>query len=193
MQSFTGFTRFCVRAPLQFDLCQGPRHAVWQTSPMMTAEPQASFYRPDFNGDIARQFDRRAPRYTSYPTADRFSETFGPASYKAAAARRGIGGARRPLALYVHLPFCRDICWYCACNKIVTRNQAKADEYLQCLHKEISLQGDLFRDDPRVAQMHWGGGTPTYYSTETLRALYTQIMAWFELVPQGDYSIEIDP
>jgi oxygen-independent coproporphyrinogen III oxidase len=160
---------------------------------MMTAEREASVLGLDFNGDTARQFDKRAPRYTSYPTADRFSETFGPASYRAAAARRGVGGARRPLALYLHLPFCRDICWYCACNKIVNRNQAKAEEYLRCLEKEIGLQGDLFRDDPRVAQMHWGGGTPTYYSTETLRGLFMRIMASFELLPQGDYSIEVDP
>ena len=152
-----------------------------------------SFSGREFDAGPACRLGGSGPRYTSYPTADRFAETFGPASYRAAVARRGIGGTHRALALYLHLPFCRDLCYYCACNKIVTRDQAKADGYLRSLDQEVALQGHLFRDDPRVVQMHWGGGTPTYYSVETLRGLFSRIRGWFELDPEGEYSIEVDP
>jgi oxygen-independent coproporphyrinogen-3 oxidase len=147
----------------------------------------------EFDSELVRRFDRNGPRYTSYPTADRFVDTFGFDAYRAAVKRRNTGGVQRPLSLYVHLPFCRDICYYCACNKIVTRDRTKAEEYLCYLDKEIALQANLFRADPRVVQMHWGGGTPTYYNVETLRGLFTRITGWFDLAPDGDYSIEIDP
>src|SRR5690349_2130163 len=117
----------------------------------------------EFNADLIRRFDRNGPRYTSYPTADRFTESFDAAAYISAAARRNLGGVQRPLALYVHLPFCRNVCFYCACNKIVTRDAGKAARYLDYLGREIEQQAALFREDARVAQMHWGGGTPTYY------------------------------
>jgi oxygen-independent coproporphyrinogen-3 oxidase len=109
------------------------------------------------------------------------------------AARRNIGGIQRPLALYVHLPFCRDICFYCGCNKIVTRDGAKAARYLDYLGREIDLQAALFREDPRVAQMHWGGGTPTYHDLDTLRALFKRLTEQFDFSPRGEYSIEVDP
>ena len=142
---------------------------------------------------VLRRFDGNAPRYTSYPTADRFVEAFGPQAYRAAVARRSAGALRRPLSLYLHLPFCRDVCYYCACNKIVTRNRATAERYLRYLEREIALQGALFRDDPRVVQMHWGGGTPTWYDSGTLRGLFERIGRWFDLAPDGEYSIEVDP
>ncbi len=147
----------------------------------------------EFDSEVVRRFDGNGPRYTSYPTADRFVDTFGFEAYRAAVGRRNTGGIQRQLSLYVHLPFCRDICYYCACNKIVTRDRAKAEEYLRYLDKEIALQANLFRDDSRVVQMHWGGGTPTYHNVETLRGLFTRIVDWFELAPEGDYSIEVDP
>jgi oxygen-independent coproporphyrinogen-3 oxidase len=147
----------------------------------------------EFDAELVRRFDRPGPRYTSYPTADRFVEAFGPEAYRTWVARRNIGGVQRPLSLYVHLPFCRDICFYCACNKIVTRDRAKAARYLDYLDREIALQEPLFREDARVCRMHWGGGTPTYYGAEDLRALFGRIAARFELAPDGEYSIEIDP
>ncbi|HXF65150.1 MAG TPA: oxygen-independent coproporphyrinogen III oxidase [Burkholderiales bacterium] len=147
----------------------------------------------EFDAELVRRFDRPGPRYTSYPTADRFVEAFGPEAYRTWAARRNIGGVQRPLSLYVHLPFCRDVCFYCACNKIVTRDRAKAARYLEYLDREIALQAELLRDDARVARMHWGGGTPTYYGARELRALYERIAGRFELAPRGEYSIEIDP
>jgi oxygen-independent coproporphyrinogen-3 oxidase len=146
-----------------------------------------------FDNALVRRFDRSGPRYTSYPTADRFVEAFGPEQYRSWAERRNIGAIERPLALYVHLPFCRDICFYCACNKFVTRDAAKTARYLEYLGREIDLQAGLFQDDLRVAQMHWGGGTPTYYDIATLRALFERIAGRFQLAPGGDNSIEVDP
>jgi len=147
----------------------------------------------EFDEELIRHFDRNGPRYTSYPTADRFVEAFGEESYRTWAERRNIGGVQRPLALYVHLPFCRDVCYYCACNKIVTRDQEKAANYLRYLGKEIELQAAFFRDDPHVVQMHWGGGTPTYYDAPRLRALFERLAAHFAFAAGGEYSIEVDP
>jgi oxygen-independent coproporphyrinogen-3 oxidase len=147
----------------------------------------------DFDPELIRRLDRHGPRYTSYPTADRFGEAFGEPAYRLAAARRNTGGLDRPLGLYVHLPFCRDICFYCACNKIVTRDVSKAAGYLHYLGREIELQAELFRPDTRVAHMHWGGGTPTYYDSAQLAALFGRIGRHFELMPEGQYSIEVDP
>jgi len=152
-----------------------------------------SFPTIEFDADLVRRFDRTGPRYTSYPTADRFVEAFDEDAYRIWAARRNIGGIQRPLALYVHLPFCRDVCYYCGCNKIVTRDAGKAARYLEYLGREIEMQAALFRDEPRVAQMHWGGGTPTYYDTGTLRTLFNRLAARFDFSPHGEYSIEADP
>lgn len=147
----------------------------------------------EFDAELVRRFDRNGPRYTSYPTADRFIEAFGETSYRTWAARRNLGGVQRPLALYVHLPFCRDVCFYCACNKIVTRDAGKAARYLQYLGREIEMQAALFRDDPRVSQMHWGGGTPTYHDLGELRQLFAKLSSHFDFSPRGEYSIEVDP
>ncbi|MBI3936960.1 MAG: oxygen-independent coproporphyrinogen III oxidase [Betaproteobacteria bacterium] len=142
---------------------------------------------------LIRRLDRSGPRYTSYPTADRFVEAFDPETYQSWARRRNIGGINRKLSIYVHLPFCRNVCFYCACNKIVTKDRSKAARYLEYLAKEIAMQGALFRDDPRVVQMHWGGGTPTYYDAGQLRALHDLLAAQFDFAAEGEYSIEIDP
>ena len=107
----------------------------------------------EFDADLVRRFDRRGPRYTSYPTADRFVETFGPPAYRNAVARRNTLGVERALSLYVHLPFCRNLCFYCGCNKIVTRDQAKAGRYLEYLSREIALQAALFEGDRQVRRM----------------------------------------
>jgi oxygen-independent coproporphyrinogen III oxidase len=147
----------------------------------------------EFDADLIRRHDRAGPRYTSYPTADRFVDAFDEAAYRTWAERRNLGGVERPLALYVHLPFCRDVCYYCACNKIVTRNSEKTADYLNYLGREIELQAGLFRDDLRVTRMHWGGGTPTYYDEGRLRELFQRITGSFAFAPRGEYSIEVDP
>jgi len=149
--------------------------------------------RIEFDAGLVRRFDRNGPRYTSYPTADRFAADFDAAAYAAWAGRRSIGGTERPLALYVHLPFCRDVCFYCACNKIVTRNAGKAAQYLEYLAREIDMQAALFSGDRRIMQMHWGGGTPTYHDLEDLRALFSRLEERFDFSPRGEYSIEADP
>jgi oxygen-independent coproporphyrinogen-3 oxidase len=147
----------------------------------------------DIDLDLISRLDRNGPRYTSYPTADRFNESYESRTYAKWAARRNLTGEPRPLSLYVHLPFCRSLCYYCACNKIVTRDTNKAAKYLRYLEREIALQAPLFRDDAFIEQMHWGGGTPTFYGIEDLAALYATLKSKFEFSPDGEYSIEIDP
>jgi oxygen-independent coproporphyrinogen-3 oxidase len=147
----------------------------------------------EFDAGLIRRFDRQGPRYTSYPTADRFVTTFDAETYRACCARRNAAGPERGLALYVHLPFCRDVCFYCACNKIVTRDNARTVRYLDYLMREIELQGALFSEDSRVGEMHWGGGTPTYYDAGVLQALWNKLAARFQLASDGEYSIEVDP
>ena len=143
--------------------------------------------------DLIEKLDKNGPRYTSYPTADRFDESFDSRAYALWTARRNRTGVQRPLSLYVHLPFCSSLCYYCACNKIITRNPDKADKYLRYLYREIALQAPLFRDDARVDQMHWGGGTPTFYGLPDLQKLFDTLRANFDFAPEGEYSIEIDP
>jgi oxygen-independent coproporphyrinogen-3 oxidase len=142
---------------------------------------------------LIRRLDRNGPRYTSYPTADRFVEAFGPESFRAWVGKRNIGGLTRGLSIYVHLPFCNTVCFYCACNKIATRDHAKADKYLGYLARELGLQAPHFRDRPLVEQMHWGGGTPTFYGADQLAELFAQLRTRFSFAPDGEYSIEIDP
>jgi len=143
--------------------------------------------------DLIRRMDRNGPRYTSYPTADRFVEAFDADTYKSWVARRNIGGIRRALSIYIHLPFCSTVCFYCACNKVVTRDRGKGDKYLQYLFREIDMQGPLFRDDRVVEQMHWGGGTPTFFTMAQLSGLWGKLRQHFSMSADGEYSIEIDP
>src|SRR5262245_48946282 len=142
--------------------------------------------------DLLRRFDVAGPRYTSYPTADRFVEAFDGETYRTWLEKRSLGGMAKALSLYVHLPFCESICYYCACNKVVTRDQARAAKYLRYVEREIALQSGFVgaRD---VVQMHWGGGTPTFLSDEQLEHLMSAIRRQFRLDSRGEYSIEIDP
>ncbi|MEJ2480914.1 MAG: oxygen-independent coproporphyrinogen III oxidase [Acidihalobacter sp.] len=144
-----------------------------------------------FDPKLIRRYDRAGPRYTSYPTAVQFHEGFGELQYREAAARSNAGG--RALSLYFHLPFCNTVCYYCACNKIVTKDRSRAAPYLQRLHREIAMQGDLFESGRKVEQLHWGGGTPTFISHAEMSELMDVTGRHFELVEDGEYSIEIDP
>lgn len=143
--------------------------------------------------ELIAKLDRNGPRYTSYPTADRFIEAFDARTYASWAARRNAGGAHRPLSIYVHLPFCKSLCYYCGCNKVITQDTTKGARYMKALTREIEMQSALFQEDPRVEQMHWGGGTPTFYTLGELTALNETLRSRFEFAPDGDYSIEIDP
>jgi len=142
--------------------------------------------------EVLKKFDIAGPRYTSYPTADRFVEAFGPEQHASWLAKRHVGGFRRPLSVYVHLPFCSTICYYCGCNKIVTKDRSKASKYLRYLEKEMRLQTALL-DDRSVAQLHWGGGTPTFLNDAELRDLAQMLCAYFDRGSELECSIEVDP
>ena len=143
--------------------------------------------------DLIRRFDQHGPRYTSYPTADRFVESFGADAYESWLARRNVGGIVRPLALYVHLPFCSTLCFYCGCNKIITRDRSKGVTYLKYLAQEIALQASALGDRAEVAQMHWGGGTPNFFTLDQVAELSAQLRDHFDFDIEGEYSIELDP
>lgn len=147
----------------------------------------------EFDPDLIRRLDRNGPRYTSYPTADRFTDSFGAADYIASVAQRNTGAVRRGLSLYVHLPFCSTLCFYCACNKIATKDRVKGARYLDYLYREIDMKSALFTQDRRVEQMHWGGGTPTFYHVDDLAKLFATLRRKFDFAADGEYSIEIDP
>ncbi|MDA8520068.1 oxygen-independent coproporphyrinogen III oxidase [Acidovorax sp. NCPPB 4044] len=145
--------------------------------------------------ELLRRFDVPGPRYTSYPTADRFVEAFGPDEYVLALQQRRLGSAAKaaPLSLYVHIPFCESLCYYCACNKIITRHPERADVYLRYLSREIDLHMAHCAPGQAVSQLHIGGGSPTFLSDGGLQELMGMLRRSFTLVPGGEYSIEIDP
>lgn len=149
----------------------------------------------EFDGGLLRRLSQSGPRYTSYPTADRFTDQFGYKDYLQAVNHAHSRGARHPLSLYVHIPFCDTVCYYCGCNKIVTKNRDKAATYLDYLKREIAMQGKLFAGFNQVEQLHFGGGTPTYLSDAQMEDLMQVIRRWFVLADdeQGEYSIEVDP
>lgn len=149
--------------------------------------------RLDFDRALIEKLDRAGPRYTSYPTADRFLNTFEERDYRHWLEERRIGANHRPLSLYVHIPFCNTICFYCACNKIITKDKSKADQYLNYLERELALIGNALSERERIVQLHFGGGTPTFLSDEQLVYLIGMLSHYFEFVSEGEYSIEIDP
>lgn len=146
-----------------------------------------------FDSALIRRYDTAGPRYTSYPTAVQFHEGFDETAYRQEAAASNASG--RPLSLYVHIPFCATVCYYCACSKIITNNRLRAAPYLERLHREIALQATLFDPARPVQQLHWGGGTPTFISTDEMCALMDVTRQHFRLLDDdsGEYSIEIDP
>jgi oxygen-independent coproporphyrinogen-3 oxidase len=142
---------------------------------------------------LIRKYDKAGPRYTSYPTAVQFHEGFDEAEYRKEAHASNASG--RPLSLYVHIPFCDTVCFYCACNKIVTKNRRHTAPYLDHLYREIALQGAGFDRSRPVTQLHWGGGTPTFISAAEMRELMRVTGEHFQLLDddRGEYSIEVDP
>ena len=143
--------------------------------------------------DLISRYDQSGPRYTSYPTAVQFHDGFGPEEYRAAAKASNVSG--RPLSLYFHIPFCDTVCFYCACNKIATKDRTRSQPYLDRVYREMEMQGELFDKSRPVEQLHWGGGTPTFISAEQMRELMVVTGRHFKLLDDdtGEYSIEIDP
>ncbi len=145
--------------------------------------------------ELLQRFDVPGPRYTSYPTADRFVEAFGESQYQEALMQRGHSARAHafPLSVYVHIPFCASLCYYCACHKIITRQYDRALSYLDALKQEISLLAPFLGEGNKVSQLHLGGGTPTYLRDDELRSLMSSLGQLFDWQEGGEYSIEVDP
>ena len=159
-------------------------------APRNAAVPSAPIH---FDAQLLARYDVSGPRYTSYPTALQFRDNFGADDYARAAAQSKRTG--KPLSLYVHVPFCDTVCFYCACTKIVTHNRAHAQAYVERLHTEIARQASLLGAGRGLAQMHWGGGTPTFLSLEQIASLVEAISRHFVMTldDSAEYAIEIDP
>jgi oxygen-independent coproporphyrinogen-3 oxidase len=146
-----------------------------------------------FDSRLIRKYDGFGPRYTSYPTADRFDERFGAAQHVSALELRNETRPEQPLSLNVHLPFCSTICYYCACNKIITANRGRSARYVRYLEREIAIVSGLVEGDPAVSQLHWGGGTPTFLARDEMRALMHVLRRNFRFTTDTESSIEVDP
>jgi len=146
-----------------------------------------------FHPELLQKFDINGPRYTSYPSADRFHNDFSEQDYLGALER--VAQANEPLSLYFHLPFCPNICYYCGCNKIITKDHGRSAKYIKYLAKEMAMVTAAMGAQKKIpiTQLHWGGGTPTFLSHEEMIELMHHTREHFELLPGGEYSIEIDP
>ncbi len=146
-----------------------------------------------FDTDLIVRHGGRGPRYTSYPTALQFSDSITAEDYERHSLASNASGV--PLSLYVHIPFCHSLCYYCGCNKIVTHNQARVDRYLEMLYREVEMQAKLFDRNRKVEQLHFGGGTPTYLDREQLGDLMSHLGKSFnfDTSDEREFSIEVDP
>ena len=137
--------------------------------------------------ELLRQLDLSGPRYTSYPTADRFVEAFSAADYEQALELRRVGAAHiSPLSLYIHIPFCESLCYYCACNKIITKHHERAASYLRYLDRELALHTARLGLGQTLSQLHLGGGSPTFLSDDELRTLMSMVRRNFKLAAGGE-------
>lgn len=152
--------------------------------------PQTSLV---IDAGLLRRYDQSGPRYTSYPTADRFVEAFDEAAYRRQLEHRDLGGMARGLSLYVHVPFCSNICFYCGCNKVITRDHGRSAKYLRYVAKEAAMVAAVVAGNRQLCQFHIGGGTPTFLAPEELQRLMDILASHFVFASDGEYSIEIDP
>jgi oxygen-independent coproporphyrinogen-3 oxidase len=146
-----------------------------------------------FDSDLIRKYDGFGPRYTSYPTADRFTAEFNAGNLVNTLLERQAEREPQPLSLYVHLPFCDTICYYCACNKVITKDHGRSAKYLRYLDKELGIVARLVGARAPVTQLHWGGGTPTFLSDEEMTLLMRMLRDNFTFDRDAECSIEIDP
>ncbi len=153
----------------------------------------ASFADIDISEALIRRFDVSGPRYTSYPTADRFHAGFTADTYRHHLAQRDANGAPAPLSVYVHLPFCHSLCYFCACNKIITQDHSRSVQYMDYLDREMALLDPLLGGARAARQLHLGGGTPTFGDDAGLAALMRLLQRHFEFTEDAELSIEIDP
>ncbi len=138
--------------------------------------------------ELIQKYNYSGPRYTSYPTALEFNEQYGEAAFQQAALRY----PERPLSLYIHIPFCHKLCYFCGCNKVITRHAHKADRYLDVLEMEIRQRAKSFVGR-KISQMHWGGGTPTFLTVEQISRLNNLLKECFDFLPEAELSLELDP
>jgi len=150
---------------------------------------------PPFDADLLRRYDRPGPRYTSYPTAPQFSGKFSEANLLDVIKRSNEDPIPRPLSIYVHVPFCASPCFYCGCNRIITRDEKRGEKYLEDLRKEVAMVAPLFESDREVMQLHFGGGTPNFLSPAQLNEFMQFLLQHFHFSASEnrDISIEIDP
>lgn len=158
---------------------------------MMTTQTQTG--EIEISEELIRRFDKAGPRYTSYPTADRFNNSFNEQSYIHYLEERKSGAGNPLLSLYFHLPFCESLCYFCACNKIITKDHSRTTEYLRYLEKEIELVATRIGPDRMTGQLHLGGGTPTFFSGDELRQLMGIIRKHFQFTDDAELGVEIDP
>jgi oxygen-independent coproporphyrinogen-3 oxidase len=161
-----------------------------------TVDTPAATAQVELTPQQLRLLDVPGPRYTSYPTADRFVEAFGPDEYRRALQQRAQGavvGGTLPLSLYVHVPFCESVCYYCACNKIITKQHARGASYLDLLAREVALHLEVLGPGQPVTQLHLGGGSPTFLNDEELARLMDRLRQSFRVLPSAEISIEVDP
>ena len=141
--------------------------------------------------DFVNRYNRPGPRYTSYPTAPVWTDSYGPADFEA--AMQSAEAKHSPVSLYMHLPFCESLCLFCACNVIIRKDKSGAPPYLSILKKEIDHVASRVSRDRPVTQFHWGGGTPTYLSPEQIEDLFTYTRERFTFAPDAEIGIEVDP
>jgi len=164
-----------------------------------TTKQTASPVSEIFDEALIKRYDKSGPRYTSYPTAVQFHEQFTRDDYRHFCEKSNLISQKSaqptPLSLYFHIPFCNTVCFYCGCNKVVTKDRSKAAPYLSRVHKEIEMQAALFDKNRMVDQLHWGGGTPTFISHAEMQKLMDVTRQHFNLHEDdsGEYSIELDP
>jgi oxygen-independent coproporphyrinogen-3 oxidase len=149
--------------------------------------------RPNFDAELIEKYGGEGPRYTSYPTAVQFSEDFGPADFDAAIAESNRLPIPADLSIYVHVPFCTSPCFYCACNRVITRSTTAGQEFLVNLEKELRLVAPRFDRDRPVRQLHLGGGTPTFLRTDQIRQLMALLRTHFHFAGDAELGLEIDP
>jgi oxygen-independent coproporphyrinogen-3 oxidase len=161
--------------------------------PLLATATSLDNIMPGVTKETLNKYDISGPRYTSYPTADRFVEAFTEDAYKLALQNRRSVAAVSPLSIYVHIPFCESLCFFCACNKIVTKHHERSAEYLRYLNREIDLHIEHLGTGQTISQLHLGGGSPTFFSDEELSDLMSMLKRNFIFAPGGEYSIEVDP
>ncbi len=147
----------------------------------------------ELSEELIRKFDKLGPRYTSYPTADRFNTTFTEQSYLTYLEQRAGNTNNPPLSIYLHLPFCESLCYFCACNKIITKDHSRVTEYLRYLDKEMAMVAARLGPDRKTVQLHLGGGTPTFFNADELGQLMRMVRSHFTFTPDAELGVEIDP